>query len=353
MNSKSRGVTTTMILPLGVGLLFLTSCVTEPKIPGSTALTNAIALEKADKAAALIAAGADVNARDHFGMTPLMWAGLNGENSIAQALIDKGADVNAEVVKDGKIVGGNALMGAARKGRTDIAQLLLAHGANPNARTTTNGMTAIMIASFNNHPDIVRLLESKGSGIDEEENQYLLKMKEQCSYEVGASVGYATVERVHETSAKNATLTEAQNLCMSLSEGFQKGFQAAVENWRLQRKQDIQKEMQDTLGALFKGFVAAAPGMVQMYHGIIALHSHNKTINRVAGDIQAVRRDVIRAVVNGVEAASGSGTPAANPPSGPACPCTGGNPVYSGGQCYPNSQAACGDNPSCQWQLCQ
>jgi hypothetical protein len=41
------------------------------------------------------------------------------------------------------------------------------------------------------------------------------------------------------------------------------------------------------------------------------------------------------------------------PPASQACPCTGANPVYYNGQCYPNSNAACGANPSCAWQLCK
>jgi hypothetical protein len=39
--------------------------------------------------------------------------------------------------------------------------------------------------------------------------------------------------------------------------------------------------------------------------------------------------------------------------STPSCPCSSANPVYSDGQCYPNSQAACQGNNACQWQLCK
>jgi len=42
-----------------------------------------------------IAAGADVNAKDNWGWTPLHYAALKGHKEIAELLIAKGADVNA------------------------------------------------------------------------------------------------------------------------------------------------------------------------------------------------------------------------------------------------------------------
>ena len=42
-----------------------------------------------------IAAGADVNAKDNWGWTPLHYAALKGHKEIAELLIAKGADMNA------------------------------------------------------------------------------------------------------------------------------------------------------------------------------------------------------------------------------------------------------------------
>jgi len=43
-----------------------------------------------------IADGADVNAKNTSGMTPLHWAANRGHEEVAELLISKGADVNAK-----------------------------------------------------------------------------------------------------------------------------------------------------------------------------------------------------------------------------------------------------------------
>lgn len=47
-------------------------------------------------ALSLINKGADVNAKDNYGMTPLHWASESGRKTFASLLIDKGADVKAK-----------------------------------------------------------------------------------------------------------------------------------------------------------------------------------------------------------------------------------------------------------------
>lgn len=64
---------------------------------GQTALSAAIGSEgdRLEKVKSLIAAGADINAQNVAGMTPLIWASMMGAPEIAQLLLEAGADLYA------------------------------------------------------------------------------------------------------------------------------------------------------------------------------------------------------------------------------------------------------------------
>ena len=63
---------------------------------GVTPLMQACASESVEIVTLLIEAGADVNPKDIRGMTPLIWAALGSTPEIVSALIEAGADVNAK-----------------------------------------------------------------------------------------------------------------------------------------------------------------------------------------------------------------------------------------------------------------
>lgn len=89
-----------------------------------------------------------------------------GQNSdIVQILIDQGADVNAKNHR-----GLTALMGAAWAGRLDIVRKLLIYGAEIKARTT-DGKTALIFANEREHFNIIALLQAFGAGEPSEEDQ--------------------------------------------------------------------------------------------------------------------------------------------------------------------------------------
>ncbi len=107
--------------------------------------------------ARLIAAGADVNARNARGRTALMFAAGYGFLSIAQALLDNGADANIVPNDD---TGWPALIAAADAGHADLVALLLAHGADRTVRDK-NGSTALIHAEEHRRRAVVRVLTAE------------------------------------------------------------------------------------------------------------------------------------------------------------------------------------------------
>jgi hypothetical protein len=74
-----------------------------------------------------LAAGADVNAKDEEGATPLHYAATK---AVAELLITKGTDVNAK----GGYKNGTALHFAAAVGHNELVALLIANNADVNAK---------------------------------------------------------------------------------------------------------------------------------------------------------------------------------------------------------------------------
>jgi quinoprotein dehydrogenase-associated probable ABC transporter substrate-binding protein len=108
-----------------------------------------------DKAAvALIEVGADPNRPiGEAGYTPLMLVAANDARDVAQALMHKGADVNA------RNTGGlTALMIAAANGRAEMAELLVRAGANVKAQSE-RGDTALSIAREKGHENVIKVLD--------------------------------------------------------------------------------------------------------------------------------------------------------------------------------------------------
>ena len=101
---------------------------------------------------ALLAAGADLEARDLEGSTPLMVACRAGNPDLVRRLVDAGATVNAH-----NLEGRTALMEAASYGEPQTMRLLLARGAQRSARTR-DGKAAVDFARAQGWDEVVAIL---------------------------------------------------------------------------------------------------------------------------------------------------------------------------------------------------
>ena len=152
-------------------------------------LINAAAQGHLDVVQALVAAGADVNAKDNSGRSALFHAlearyddvadlllsqpkldlnahGKNGTTAlisyvwrerpdVVKSLLDRGADVNSQDDD-----GDTALHGAAENGNMEIIQLLLAKGAQLNARNKVGGTPLMWAAVYGNDDAVKELLKA-------------------------------------------------------------------------------------------------------------------------------------------------------------------------------------------------
>ena len=86
-----------------------------------------------------------------------MYAVENDHAETVRALLDKGAAINTQ-----KPDGINALMIAVYQDYPDIVRLLLQRGANSSLRDVGNHWTALQLAVNSRHQDIVDLMKSMG-----------------------------------------------------------------------------------------------------------------------------------------------------------------------------------------------
>ena len=107
-----------------------------------------------------ISRGANVNARNYYGETPLMILAQAGADQMINYLLQHGADINA---KDKK--GYTVLMRAIMSTKNNIStvKILVANGANVNIRDNELGGTAYDYAKFNKRTEIMLILRSAGA----------------------------------------------------------------------------------------------------------------------------------------------------------------------------------------------
>ena len=140
----------------------------------------------------LLDRGANVNARDGVGRTPLHWAVFYGYVDVARLLLDRGADVNARDEH-----GWTPLHWAAYFGRVDAARLLVERGADVNAKNKY-GSTPLHYAAYYGHVDVARLLLEYGADAGVRDNEGKTPLDR-------AREGYVEVARVIEEHSRGKT----------------------------------------------------------------------------------------------------------------------------------------------------
>ena len=126
---------------------------------GNSPLMYAAALGSLESMRLLLDAGADANAANDFGATPLMWCA--GDAAKVRLLLSKGANVNAR----SKLGRTPLLIAAYYDGATDSARLLMEKGADINARDD-GGNSVLAQAANSNHIELARLLIARGAQVN-------------------------------------------------------------------------------------------------------------------------------------------------------------------------------------------
>jgi ankyrin repeat protein len=116
----------------------------------------------------LLSEGADVNAAQGDGMTALHWAAEHGDETLADVVLDAGADAGAAT----RLGAYTPLHLATKGGHARVVVRLLEAGADPSAGTATGGVTPLHFAAGAGSADAVRALVAAGAEIDAREARW-------------------------------------------------------------------------------------------------------------------------------------------------------------------------------------
>ncbi len=130
---------------------------------GATLLMHAAAFGSLEEMRSLLAAKADVNARNAFDATALLWAARDPAK--VSLLLAHGAEVNAQSKQ------GRTPLIVAAAGSSESVRLLLARGADVQAHDAI-GVTALMSAALAGDLESVQSLVEKGVDVNAEASKF-------------------------------------------------------------------------------------------------------------------------------------------------------------------------------------
>lgn len=157
---------------------------------GTTALHWAVHLDDLKTAELLIAAGAQVNAANDVGVTPLYLSCTNRNPAMVLKLLAARADPNATLLS-----GESVLMNCARAGDVDAVKALIAQGANVNVKEPAHQQTALMWAAAQRHGRVVATLVENGADVRARSRTYDQTVTSEVTQRTGREALNYTVPR--------------------------------------------------------------------------------------------------------------------------------------------------------------
>jgi cytohesin len=122
------------------------------------ALLSAAEIGDLDEVHRILDKGADIEAKDDHGRTPVSWAAERGHAEAVGVLLKAGADIEA---KDG--YGRTPVSWAAERGHAEAMGVLLKAGADIEAKDDYFGRTPVSWAAERGHAEAVGVLRNRGS----------------------------------------------------------------------------------------------------------------------------------------------------------------------------------------------
>jgi len=131
-------------------------------LSGQTPLNWAVERSNMELTSLLLEYGADTDIMDKTGSTALHKAAGAGNFEIVKLLVEKGAAIDVST----KDTAQTALSEASANGKTEVVKFLLENGANPGLKNN-QGKTSLQRAAAKNHLETVTVLIDHGSNVND------------------------------------------------------------------------------------------------------------------------------------------------------------------------------------------